>query len=459
MTETIDPIAVPAARSGTVVTVPDPLASSVFAALLATVLGSAGRPEFVADSSPWPPSGTGSPSPWTPSPGAMSDIAGAAAGFIDATGSGTQRAVTFPHAMPAEPQLPAASGPMPNRSLQEWATTEERAAPAEPAALPGSMTDSRLPGRAFPFFVHAGAPVRAEAMVSPPPPLALPSDDGAQIPYSEVGPTEPLAAQPGTELAPAAEASPSAATARAEPPIPALLRAFADGAVALRAQRVGTGKGQSVGAAPAVPSAASAPGRSMEAAPNRQPSSPPAAGLAAVDADPAPLSADRQWPADPAAGATESLAVAGRVAEGPSAPTVQPSRLPVYVGVRPSELPALAMHALAHARQRIVVALEPAELGRVRVSVEFAPDGRVQVKLRIQKEEALERLQREAGSFARIFAAHGFELGPQGLAFERGDEERSPDEGGDRPETDGQNGRRAATEFAAVLERLFDLRT
>lgn len=152
------------------------------------------------------------------------------------------------------------------------------------------------------------------------------------------------------------------------------------------------------------------------------------------------------------AGAPRPVATAPRPGVIPLTPTT--------VAVR--ELPALALHAFADGRQMLVVALEPAALGRVQVAFEFARDGRISLRLRAEKAEALERLQREAVSFVRIFGAHGIDLQMASVSFELSDqngEQANAFRRRDEHHVEDEERAKSGTAFSAVLKHLFDLRT
>jgi hypothetical protein len=137
-----------------------------------------------------------------------------------------------------------------------------------------------------------------------------------------------------------------------------------------------------------------------------------------------------------------------------------PSPAPPTVRLR--ELPFLALHALTAGRQMLLVSLEPAALGRVQVAFEFGPDGRVGLRFKAEKAEALQRLQRETATFARIFGAHGLDLDTAAVSFgllaPDGDSGGNPD-GRQRRESARHGSGEASASFATVLEHLFDLRT
>lgn len=151
---------------------------------------------------------------------------------------------------------------------------------------------------------------------------------------------------------------------------------------------------------------------------------------------------------------TARLELADALTQTPAA--LRPAAPPF---VRPSELPAIAIRALANGQQRIVVSLEPAALGQVRLVMEFAPDGKVNLRLRVQKEEALVRLQRETGSFAKIFAANGFKLGAEELRIDAAGDHGFDEPPHHHPTAGREQPRTAGGTFAGLLEHLLDLRT
>lgn len=166
-----------------------------------------------------------------------------------------------------------------------------------------------------------------------------------------------------------------------------------------------------------------------------------------------------------ASGRLPPLAEPGRAGPSPHAADTPPrpgSPAPALPAVPPRDLPALALQAFAGGRQTLLVALEPATLGRVQVAFEFGPDGRVGLRLKAEKAEALERLQRESATFARIFGAHGLDLDTAAVSFgllgPDGDSAGNSD-GGQRRGTARDGSGEAGASFATVLEHLFDLRT
>lgn len=126
--------------------------------------------------------------------------------------------------------------------------------------------------------------------------------------------------------------------------------------------------------------------------------------------------------------------------------------------LRPTEVPAMVVRTLADGQHRLLVSLEPARLGQVRIAVEVGSDGRVTLRMRAQKQEALERLQRETEAFGRIFAVHGLRLVPEGLSFEL--MEDAPDDGAsDGADIGFGTTPCRSTGFVRIVERLLDVRT
>ncbi|MCZ6524171.1 MAG: flagellar hook-length control protein FliK, partial [Alphaproteobacteria bacterium] len=73
--------------------------------------------------------------------------------------------------------------------------------------------------------------------------------------------------------------------------------------------------------------------------------------------------------------------------------------------------------AVASGLDRIVIRLQPADLGRVEVKLEVAGDGRTVVTVRADKPETLELLQRDARSLERALEQAGLRTDSESLSF------------------------------------------
>ncbi|HET6520744.1 MAG TPA: flagellar hook-length control protein FliK [Geminicoccaceae bacterium] len=78
----------------------------------------------------------------------------------------------------------------------------------------------------------------------------------------------------------------------------------------------------------------------------------------------------------------------------------------------------LYLRRAAHDRvERLVVRLEPEELGRVEVRLDFGRDGRVSALIAADRPETLEALQRDARGLERALQDAGLRPGDHGLSF------------------------------------------
>ncbi len=101
-------------------------------------------------------------------------------------------------------------------------------------------------------------------------------------------------------------------------------------------------------------------------------------------------------------------AVAAKPAQA-SARTQQPAVDQVAVQIQ---------KAAASGKDRIQIKLNPAELGRVDVKLEFQADGGVRALVSVERPETLELLQRDARGLERALAEAGFKGGQTSLSFE-----------------------------------------
>jgi hypothetical protein len=112
--------------------------------------------------------------------------------------------------------------------------------------------------------------------------------------------------------------------------------------------------------------------------------------------------------------------------DGVDLPAGRPERasfdLPALPARTPVATPALQIaHQIvraAHQRvERMVVQLEPAQLGRVEVRLDFGHDGRMSALIATDRAEALDLLQRDARALERSLEQAGLRLDSGGLSF------------------------------------------
>lgn len=87
------------------------------------------------------------------------------------------------------------------------------------------------------------------------------------------------------------------------------------------------------------------------------------------------------------------------------------------VPTAPGQVAVNITRALASGLDRIVIRLQPANLGRVEVKLEVATDGRATVAVVVEKQETLELLQRDARSLERALEQAGLRTGSDSLSF------------------------------------------
>jgi flagellar hook-length control protein FliK len=190
------------------------------------------------------------------------------------------------------------------------------------------------------------------------------------------------------------------------------------------AQPAQTGPAQ----AAALPQQAAEPGRAQAAAAVQAAGKPGAFAASLAGAD-----APTGLPGTVAAGKAETVA-APKPASAPARGAPQPAVDQVAVQIR---------KAAAAGKDSIQIRLNPAELGRVDVKLEFQSDGGVRAVVAVERPETLELLQRDARGLERALADAGFRGGQASLSFEMQNQGGGqPFAGGERH--DGRDGAGAA---------------
>ncbi|MGL5362496.1 MAG: flagellar hook-length control protein FliK [Bosea sp. (in: a-proteobacteria)] len=157
------------------------------------------------------------------------------------------------------------------------------------------------------------------------------------------------------------------------------------------------------------------------------------------------------------------------LAQGADATATQAAteQRPAPEGTRPTPMHALpleiGLQAMAGSK-RFDIRLDPAELGRVDVRLEFNEDGTVTASLTADRVETLQMLQRDARTLERAFEQAGLKSSDGGIDFQlrdQGQGERQAQREQDQPNAHGRHrrgGEDAMTEMksveAAVLRRL-----
>ncbi|MCP5431959.1 MAG: flagellar hook-length control protein FliK [Alphaproteobacteria bacterium] len=400
-----------------------------------------------------PPSETNAPSEAqsdgeTQAKGDVPEVAKAATdapqtdGSVEAPGMAIEAAVPgvpiAENAPPAEPKAPEASDASPPTG--EKASPETPAEAAAPDAAPAEETTPGLvlvpPGEAD--KAEATAPAVAAAT-----PAGTPKTEESSFdPQEEAAPAArpvaaPKTAAPLDDETPAEDAGETKAAAqdaaprRANPRPAAATPAVQGGSQAVAhasAQSNGQTAAQQAPAQPGAPaSSAVAPAAGTAEAPARLPGSGERAR--APEALSAPKEADGTANAQGAGSAPQS-------AQGTSAAQAQTVRLHPHAGQN-----AQAMHllGLAIARQasdgrtHFQIRLDPPELGRIDVRLEFAADGRLHAALTADRPETLELLQRDARALEKSLADSGLKSDQGGLSFSLREEGRRAASGEGRP--------------------------
>jgi hypothetical protein len=108
----------------------------------------------------------------------------------------------------------------------------------------------------------------------------------------------------------------------------------------------------------------------------------------------------------------------------PASPPTSLSALPIEIGFRALE-----------GTKRFDIRLDPAELGRVDVSLSFDKDGEVTAKLTVDRVETLHLLQRDAKTLERAFDQAGLRTSDAGVQISLSDRNAGQG-GGFQPEQD-----------------------
>lgn len=108
-------------------------------------------------------------------------------------------------------------------------------------------------------------------------------------------------------------------------------------------------------------------------------------------------------------------------------------------------------HGLNSGIDRMIVMLEPADLGRVEIRMEVQ-DGRAQVMVTADKNETLDLLQRDARGLERALAEAGIQADANGMEFQLGGQENQEDEQGEGATGTGLASDEPEDENQALLE-------
>jgi flagellar hook-length control protein FliK len=160
-------------------------------------------------------------------------------------------------------------------------------------------------------------------------------------------------------------------------------------------------------------------------------------------------------PAEAAEGPREPTAVEPRPAEATlSTPTAETRTAQIVRGA-PETVASLAaeiQRKLEGRNTRFEVALDPAGLGMVNVSIDIGADGRMSAQLAFERPEAAAELRGRSGELQRALEQAGFDLSRGGLSFNgEGAQGRS---GGDAPRH--QNARAQAFQDALLQAEAAD---
>jgi flagellar hook-length control protein FliK len=144
-------------------------------------------------------------------------------------------------------------------------------------------------------------------------------------------------------------------------------------------------------------------------------------------------------------GLSQALASLSEVG-GKAAPTAPPATVPsapvvpnVPLGAVPIEIGLKALAGVNHFQIR----LDPAELGRIDVTLEIDADGTIKARLTVDRVETLTLLQRDARTLERAFEQAGLKPSDSGVDLSLRDQGRN-DRGGssEQGRENGENGRR-----------------
>jgi flagellar hook-length control protein FliK len=138
----------------------------------------------------------------------------------------------------------------------------------------------------------------------------------------------------------------------------------------------------------------------------------------------------------PGSGKTDTLAAAKQPSANAS--SQKPAAEQVAVQIQ---------KAAAAGKDRIQIKLNPAELGRVDVKLEFQNDGSVRATVSVERPETFDMLQRDARGLERALADAGFKNGQASLSFEMqtGGQHGNGSFGSQLSDSGGNGGQRAGT--------------
>ncbi len=264
----------------------------------------------------------------------------------------------------------------------------------KPDAKPASAADPRKRDAAAPALVP---PATLSGMIAapPPPPPAAP----AALPQTDTGgkaavPTDPAA------LAPAAlsDAGPLVAAPGAAMALPAAPPPVAPPPPSGAPAAAATGGGADA----ALPDSRT-----------RDPSSPAAwTGAASPGSGLLTQTVPQPSPAAPPATA--------------AAPAVLQNSPTPYAGAAGAQVAVQVAHALQNGQNTLVVALHPAELGRVEVRLAFHAGGRVDVQMTLDRPDTFTAFTRDRAALAQQLAQAGINLGSGGLDLRFGRQPADP---------------------------------
>lgn len=304
----------------------------------------------------------------------------------------------------------AAMAPPPRQGAIWWPPAGDPAA----AATEGLAGEAGDPDAASPKQDQAGLPADAEGEGDPALPRP-PAGSATTAQPSAVGGMRPAAPPAGQESSPdvsdvPSNASPSPAASK-EVPLPSAEVRPAAGSAAAAARP---------GEAPALPPAQGPAAGKEEMAAN-------VSGAAQVSSGEGQATSSAAKPeivpppslntaAPPAAGAAAGPAAQAGAASAPAASPPQASR------PQPPHIPieGLAVHIAARARdgaRRFEIRLDPPELGRIDVRLDFARDGQLMTRLVVERSETLDLLRRDSASLEKALGDAGLRTDQSNLQF------------------------------------------
>jgi chemotaxis protein MotD len=287
------------------------------------------------------------------------------------------KAVTAPATAPATPKAPDLAIPMPQPQQQPGRIAADAAAPA--VELP-----------AVPVLPATVAAAASE-------PTSDASQDAATAAAATVAETAPQPAARG-----------STAATRAEE----------------RLRRIAAEVARLAGGDEAATNGISITGRAAPVQPAAEAASTPAATLGELLAIAERGANEAPAPVKTRAGEilTPVIPPSGPIADAaPVLATMTPAvQTPASVPAQQATLDALAQTVAAHAARqesRFEIKLNPAELGKVDVSLNIAADGTVQAHLRVERAETLDMMLRDQSHLQRALEQSGLNVGSGGLQF------------------------------------------